>query len=80
MRPPLKRCTEIKSLLLKLQQYTAVPQTPLLTSQVLKEETEQWPEVQQEMSLALKEMRVDNESAFVIKAPENSSSKLAKKR
>jgi len=63
-----------------ISQYTAVPQTPLLTSQVLKEETEQWPEVQQEMSLALKEMRVDNESAFVIKAPENSSSKLAKKR
>ena len=41
------------------QQYTAVPQTPLLTSQVLKEENEQWPEVQQEMSMALKEMRVD---------------------
>ena len=37
-----------------LQQYTTVPQTPLLTSQVLKEETEQWPEVQQEMSMALK--------------------------
>ena len=33
------------------QQYTAVPETPLLTSKVLKEETEQWPEVQQEMSL-----------------------------
>ena len=61
------------------QQYTAVPQTPLLTSQVLKEENEQWPEVQQEMSLALKEMRVDHEG-IVIKAPGNSSSKLAKKR
>jgi len=32
-----------------------------LTSQVLKEETEQWPEVQQEMSQALREMRVDND-------------------
>ncbi len=46
------------------QQYTAVPQTPLLTSQVLKEENEQWPEVQQEMSQALREMRVDNDQVF----------------
>ena len=36
-----------------------VPQTPLLTSDVLKEENEQWPDVQQGMSLALQEMRVD---------------------
>ncbi len=43
------------------QQYTAVPQTPLATSTVLKEENEQWPEVQQEMSQALREMRVDND-------------------
>ena len=42
-----------------LQQYNAVPQTPLLTSDVLKEETEQWLDVQQGMSLALREMRVD---------------------
>lgn len=41
------------------QQYNAVPQTPLLTSDVLKEENEQWPDVQQGMSLALREMRVD---------------------
>ena len=41
------------------QQYNAVPQTPLLTSDVLKEETEQWLDVQQGMSLALREMRVD---------------------
>lgn len=61
-------------------QYTAVPQTPLLTSQVLKEETEQWPEVQQEMSLALKEMRVDADSTFTVKLPNQSSSALAKKR
>merc|ERR1711915_1156333 len=42
-----------------LQQYNTVPPTPLLTSDVLKEENEQWPDVQQGMSLALKEMRVD---------------------
>eukprot|EP00094_Tigriopus_californicus_P002469 TCALIF_02386-PA protein Name:"Similar to MAPk-Ak2 MAP kinase-activated protein kinase 2 (Drosophila melanogaster)" AED:0.02 eAED:0.02 QI:25/1/1/1/0.83/0.71/7/370/350 len=63
-----------------IAQYTAVPQTPLLTSQVLKEENEQWPDVQQEMSLALKEMRVDNESGFTVKNPTTSNSSLAKKR
>jgi hypothetical protein len=41
------------------QQYNVVPPTPLLTSDVLKEENEQWPDVQQGMSLALREMRVD---------------------
>ena len=41
------------------QQYNAVPPTPLLTSDVLKEENEQWPDVQQGMSAALREMRVD---------------------
>merc|ERR1719222_1872973 len=42
-----------------IAQYNTVPQTPLLTSQVLKEETEQWTDIQQEMSLAPGEMRVD---------------------
>jgi len=63
-----------------ISQYTAVPPTPLLTSQVLSEENEQWPEVQQEMASALKEMRVDKESVFTIKSPANSASKLAEKR
>ena len=62
------------------QQYTTVPQTPLLTSQVLKEETDQWPEVQQEMSIALKEMRVDPGENFQIKDPKMSNSKLVKAR
>jgi mitogen-activated protein kinase-activated protein kinase 2 len=57
-----------------------VPQTPLLTSFVLKEETEQWPDVQQEMSLALKEMRVDPDPNFTVKNPINSNSVLAQKR
>lgn len=63
-----------------LQQFTAVPQTPLLTSKVLQEETDQWPEVQQEMSQALKEMRVDPESKIMVKNPSKSQSKLAMKR
>ena len=62
------------------QQYTAVPQTPLLTSQVLKEENDQWPEVQQEMSHALKEMRVDPETKIVVKKPSKSASGLAHRR
>ena len=49
-----------------IAQYNAVPQTPLLTSDVLKEENEQWPDVQQGMSLALREMRVDQVTAAVI--------------
>jgi len=63
-----------------IAQYTTVPQTPLLTSQVLKEETDQWPEVQQEMSMALREMRVDQDLTPVVKNPLNSNSELAKKR
>jgi len=63
-----------------IAQYTTVPQTPLLTSQVLKEEGDQWPEVQQEMSLALKEMRVDPDQIFSVKNPVNSNSALAKRR
>jgi len=62
-----------------IAQYTAVPETPLLTSKVLKEETEQWPEVQQEMSLALKEMRVDAPTT-VLKNPKDSNSAIMKKR
>jgi len=64
-----------------LQQYNTVPPTPLLTSDVLKEENEQWPDVQQGMSLALKEMRVDQEQTITVKNPKiNSNSALVKKR
>lgn len=62
-------------------QYNAVPPTPLLTSDVLKEENEQWPDVQQGMSLALREMRVDQDQPFTVKNPKlDSNSALAKKR
>jgi len=63
-----------------IAQYNAVPPTPLLTSDVLKEENEQWPDVQQGMSLALKEMRVDQDQPVVVKNPQNSKSKLIEKR
>jgi len=64
-----------------VSQYNIVPPTPLLTTEVLKEETEQWPDVQQGMSLALREMRVDQDTTITIKNPRtNSNSTLAKKR
>ena len=58
-----------------------VPCTPLLTSDVLKEENEAWPDVQQGMSLALREMRVDQDQPFTVKNPRSeSNSALVKKR
>ena len=48
------------------QQYNAVPPTPLLTSDVLKEENELWPDVQEGMSLALREMRVDQVERVIV--------------
>eukprot|EP00090_Calanus_glacialis_P028761 TRINITY_DN4614_c0_g1_i2.p1 TRINITY_DN4614_c0_g1~~TRINITY_DN4614_c0_g1_i2.p1 ORF type:complete len:400 (-),score=81.32 TRINITY_DN4614_c0_g1_i2:152-1351(-) len=64
-----------------ISQYNAVPPTPLLTSDVLKEENEQWPDVQQGMSVALREMRVDQDQTITVKNPKiNSNSALAKKR
>merc|ERR1739838_194724 len=53
----------------------------LLTSDILKEENEQWPDVQQGMSVALREMRVDQDQPFTVKNPKlDSNSALAKKR
>ena len=64
------------------QQYDVVPATPLVTSSVLREETDQWQEVQQGMSLALQEMRIDTDQGIILKNPKESSNKssLAKKR
>ena len=61
------------------QQHEVVPATPLVTSDVLREETDQWQEVQQGMSLALQEMRVE-EQGVVLKNPETSKSALMRKR
>jgi len=63
------------------KQYDAVPPTPLLTTDVLKEENELWPEVQEGMSVALREMRVDEDQTVIVKNPKmNPNSALAKKR
>merc|ERR1711994_22828 len=63
-----------------IAQYNTVPQTPLLTSQVLKEETEQWTDIQQEMSLALGEMRVDPPPITVKNFKDSNASLLEKRR
>lgn len=44
-----------------IMQSTKVPQTPLHTSRVLKEDKERWEDVKEEMTSALATMRVDYE-------------------
>ncbi|KAG5682053.1 hypothetical protein PVAND_011441 [Polypedilum vanderplanki] len=61
-----------------IAQYTNVPQTPLHTNRVLKEEEQQWPEVQEEMNRSLASMRVDY--GLVLKNIDNSSNSLLNKR
>ncbi|XP_015227924.1 PREDICTED: MAP kinase-activated protein kinase 2-like [Cyprinodon variegatus] len=56
-----------------------VPQTPLHTSRVLKEERDAWEEVKEEMTSALATMRVDYEQ-IKIKTIEDSNNPLLKKR
>jgi len=62
-----------------IAQYNTVPQTPLLTSQVLKEENENWSDIQQEMSTALGEMRVDPPPVTLKNLP-NSNASLKQRR
>ena len=59
------------------QQYTEVPQTPLHTSRVLKDQEDQWVDVQDEMTRSLATMRVDS---IVLKTPAASNNKLVKAR
>lgn len=42
-----------------ISQYHAVPQTPLPSLDILKEDRDQWPEVQENMKKALDEMRIN---------------------
>jgi len=56
-----------------------VPQTPLHTKRVLKEEEETWPDVQDEMMRSLATMRVDYD-AVQIKTLDNTNNPLLNKR
>lgn len=62
------------------QRYTEVPQTPLCSVQILREDQEQWPEVQEEMTQALQTMRVDLESNIRLKTLDNINNQLLEKR
>ena len=63
-----------------LQKYAEVPQTPLCTAQVLKEEEDQWPEVQDEMTRSLATMRVDYDQINLKSIANSDNSLLAKRR
>ncbi|CAL8338549.1 unnamed protein product [Lota lota] len=62
-----------------INQSIEVPQTPLHTSRVLKEEKDAWEDVKEEMTSALATMRVDYEQ-IKIKTIEDASNPLLKKR
>lgn len=62
-----------------IAQYTTVPQTPLHTNKVLKEEVDMWPEVQDEMTRSLATMRVDYDQVQ-IKTLDKSNNALLNKR
>uniref|UniRef100_A0A182WDY2 non-specific serine/threonine protein kinase n=1 Tax=Anopheles minimus TaxID=112268 RepID=A0A182WDY2_9DIPT len=61
-----------------IRRYTEVPQTPLHTGRMLKEGEEIWPEVQEEMTRSLANMRVDYE--MHIKNLDSSNNALLNKR
>uniref|UniRef100_A0A8C8YZ08 non-specific serine/threonine protein kinase n=1 Tax=Prolemur simus TaxID=1328070 RepID=A0A8C8YZ08_PROSS len=62
------------------QQSTKVPQTPLHTSRVLKEDKERWEDVKEEMTSALATMRVDYEQIKIKKIEDASNPLLLKRR
>jgi predicted N-acyltransferase len=63
-----------------IARYAEVPQTPLHSVRVLREDQEQWPEVQEEMTQALRTMRVDYDSDVHLKNLDTSNNRLLEKR
>jgi len=57
-----------------------VPQTPLHSVRVLREDMEQWPEVQEEMTAALATMRVDYDTGVHLKQLDVTNNRLLEKR
>ncbi|XP_065080369.1 MAP kinase-activated protein kinase 2 [Ochlerotatus camptorhynchus] len=60
--------------------YTEVPQTPLHTGRVLKEAEETWPEVQEEMTRSLANMRVDYDQMHIKNLDSSNNALLNKRR
>lgn len=63
-----------------LQQYTNVPQTPLPTLDILREDKDNWQEVQQNMGKALDEMRINWDQKIIIKELPVSNNPLLERR
>ncbi|NXH07801.1 MAPK2 kinase, partial [Loxia leucoptera] len=63
-----------------IMQSMQVPQTPLHTSRVLKEEKDLWEDVKEEMTSALATMRVDYEQIKIKKIEDSSNPLLMKRR
>uniref|UniRef100_A0A023FQH7 non-specific serine/threonine protein kinase n=1 Tax=Amblyomma cajennense TaxID=34607 RepID=A0A023FQH7_AMBCJ len=63
-----------------IAKYTEVPQTPLYSVRVLREEEDQWPEVQEEMTQALATMRVDYDTVQLKKLADTNNRLLSKRR
>jgi len=62
-----------------VSQYDIVPATPLVTSEVLREDLDQWQDVKQGMSAALQEMRVEDMTPK-LKNPLDTKNKLKERR
>lgn len=63
----------------QLKRYYNVPQTPLPSVEILKEDRDNWKEVQQNMGLALDEMRINWDAKTLIKL-DPTKNKLFEKR
>ncbi|KAI2802636.1 hypothetical protein RDWZM_010008 [Blomia tropicalis] len=63
-----------------IARYSEVPQTPLCSLKILREDQEQWPEVQEEMTQALRTMRVDYDSGIHLKTLDSTKNQLLEKR
>lgn len=63
-----------------ISQYTNVPQTPLPTLDILREDKDNWQEVQQNMGKALDEMRINWDQKIIIKELPVSNNPLLERR
>ncbi|XP_064488108.1 MAP kinase-activated protein kinase 2-like isoform X2 [Ornithodoros turicata] len=63
-----------------IAKYTEVPQTPLHSIRILREEGDQWPDVQEEMTQALATMRVDYDTIQLKKLADTNNRLLTKRR
>ncbi|XP_028401585.1 MAP kinase-activated protein kinase 2-like [Dendronephthya gigantea] len=63
-----------------IKAYTEVPSTPLHTASVLKDETDNWEDMQAEFDLTLQSMRVDFEKPIILKTVDKAKNSLLGRR